>query len=88
MGGVYATNQAEQMQATVAIFGAVETLEYSLVLMELSFLDRDIYLDNILPYNTTSTDVQMAVRCHNKLKKRKKYSFHDLPNFRVTHQAI
>ena len=56
------------METAVSVLGAVETLKDSLVLVELPLLYRLVDPDDVLPYNATSTDIQVADRiAHEKL---------------------
>lgn len=47
------------MQSAVAVFRPVETLEDIWVFVEGSLLDRNVDPDNILPDDTSSSNVEM-----------------------------
>ena len=48
------------MKATIALLGVPAALKDDLVLVERALLDGDIDPDDVLPDNTTSTDVQVS----------------------------
>lgn len=56
------TYEAEEVQATVAILGAVEALQDNIVFVELPLLDRDVNANNILPDNASGTDVKVTYK--------------------------
>lgn len=56
-------DESKKMEATTIVFGMVAAVKNGLVFVEFPLLDRDIDLHNVLPDNTSSTDVQMPVEC-------------------------
>lgn len=53
-------DQTAEVQAASAVLCICESLLDNIVLVQLSLLDRLINADNILPHNTTSTNVQVS----------------------------
>lgn len=62
------TYESKQVQPAIALLSALTRIEDDGVLMELLLFNRHINTDDILPDNTSSTDVQVSVR----VKKREK----------------
>jgi hypothetical protein len=56
--------ETEKVQPSVGIFGALEALKDHVVLVELALLDRDVDPDDVLPHDTSRTDIQVAVCIH------------------------
>ena len=54
------THETEEVETTVGLLGVLAALEDDLVLVERALLDRYIDPDDVLPDNTTSTDVQVS----------------------------
>ena len=52
--------KTEQVQAAVTIIGSLERVKDFVAFVELTLLDRLIDTNNILPYDATCTDVQVA----------------------------
>ena len=48
------------MKTTIALLGVLAALKDDLVLVERALLDGDIDPDDVLPDNTTSTNVQVS----------------------------
>jgi hypothetical protein len=55
------TYETEKMKATVPLLGMFTAVEDDLILVELLLLDRHVDLDNILPDDTSSADVEVSV---------------------------
>jgi uncharacterized membrane protein len=53
------THQTQQMQSTITILRPLHTLHNIWRFMELPLLDGHVDADDILPNNTSSTDIQM-----------------------------
>ena len=53
--------QSEKMQSTIAVFCAFEAFHNRGVLVEFLLLNGHIYSNDILPDDTSSTDIQMSV---------------------------
>ena len=51
--------QSEKVKSAIAIFCTLEAFQNFGVLVELLLLDGNIYSDDVLPDDTSSTDVQM-----------------------------
>lgn len=49
------------MQTAITLFGVLAALENNLVLVELPLFDRDVDLDDILPHNSSSSNIKMAL---------------------------
>lgn len=56
------THKTKQMQASVAFFSVLEAVDDDLVFVELTLFDRHVDLDNVLPDDATSSNVQVAVK--------------------------
>ena len=56
------TYQTHQMQPPITLLRSLARIEDSLVLMERPLLDRNINTDDILPDDTSGTDIQVSVR--------------------------
>ena len=54
------TYKTEEVETAIAVLCPVKTLEDDLVLVELPLLDRHINPDDVLPYDASSADVQVA----------------------------
>lgn len=48
------------MQTAIALFSVLTTLEDNLVLVELPLFDRDVDLDDILPHNSSSSNIKVS----------------------------
>ena len=53
--------KSKEMKTAIAFFGMFAALEDRLIFVELSFFNGDINPYDVLPDNTTSTDVKMTV---------------------------
>lgn len=56
-----ATNQTHEVQPSVTLLSPLASIENGLVLMERPLLDRNINTNDVLPDDTSSTDVQVSV---------------------------
>ena len=48
------------MKTTIALLGVLAALKDDLVLVELTFFDGDVNLDNVLPDDAAGTNVKVA----------------------------
>ena len=53
--------KSEEMQAAVTLLRPLERLENGVCLVELTFLNGLVDTNNVLPDDTTSTNVQMSM---------------------------
>ena len=55
------THKTEKMQPSVTLFRSVACVNNSLVLMEIPLFYRLVDPDDVLPYDATSSNIQMTV---------------------------
>lgn len=53
------THQSEQMKAPVLLLGPCAGIEDCLFLVEVALFDADVDLDDILPYDASSSNVEV-----------------------------
>ncbi len=49
------------MQTAITLFSMLAALEDNLILVELPLFDRDVDLDDILPHNSSSSNIKVAL---------------------------
>ena len=61
-GARYNTHQTEEVQPSVSFLRALAALDNDFILVELLLFDRHIDLDDVLPDNATSANVQVTIK--------------------------